>query len=402
MKKGMQSLSCRNLIKRPARSGALIILAALLSLSVFGGTMIVSSLRSGLSSLQDRLGADIMVVHYEAATKSDLQNIVLQGNTGYFYMDSKKLDQIAAMDGIGQVSAQFYLASASSGCCSIPVQIIGFDPETDFTISPWIKKSYQKELQDLDVVVGNDLNAFVGDTLTFYGTQVHVAAKLDKTGTTLDTAVYTNANTIRTLIKSSLEKKLNDFGDIDPQKVVSCVLVNVADGYTVEEVLNDINLHVRKVEAVQTKNMISDISGSLKGVSDIIGVLTGAIWILALVIMVIMFVVSVGERKKEFAVLRVIGASRKKLSGIVMLEGLIISVVGSLAGVVVGCIVILPFSNLIEEQLGLPFLLPGVGHIALVGLLSLLTSVIAGALTCAAASYRISRMDTALILREGN
>lgn len=402
MKKRSTNLSYRNLTKNSARSVALIILAAFLSLSVFGGTIIVSSLRSGLISLQNRLGADIMVVPYEAAAESDLENIVLQGNPGYFYMDSDKLSEITALDGVGQVSAQFYLASTGSDCCSFPIQIIGFDPATDFTIQPWIKKSYQKELKDFDVVVGNDINSNVGGTLTFYGTQVHVAAKLDKTGTALDTAVYTNENTIRTLIRSSLEKGLNDFGEIDPEQVVSCILINVSEGYTVNQVINDINIHVRKVKSVPTKNMISGISGSLKGFSDVIGILTGAIWVLALVIMTIVFGVSVGARKKEFAVLRIIGASRKKLSDVVMMEGLIISVVGSLTGILVGCVAIFPFCNLIEEQLGLPFLLPQAGRILIVAVLSLLVSAFAGCLTCAVASYRISKIDTALILREGN
>ncbi|MBR1691741.1 MAG: FtsX-like permease family protein [Lachnospiraceae bacterium] len=402
MKKITKSLSYRNLVKRPARSIALMLLAAFLSFSVFGGTIIVGSLRSGLSSLQDRLGADIMVVPYEAATKSDLENIVLQGNTGYFYMDSSYLKKLAAMEGIGQISAQFYLASASSGCCSIPVQIIGFDPETDFTISPWIKKSYNRPLQDMEIVVGNSLNAFVGDTLTFYGTDVHVAAKLDRTGTSLDTAVYTNENTIKTLIQASLDKKLNNFGDINPDKVISCVLINVAEGYTIEDVLNDINLHVRKVEAVQTKNMISGISGSLKGISDVIGILTAAIWILSLVIMIIAFRMSVNERKKEFAVLRVIGASGKKLFHIVLTEGILVSLSGSLIGIVVGALVILPFGNFIEAQLGLPFLLPGGLKVAGLACISLVASVTAGSFTGALASYKISRMDTGLILREGN
>ena len=263
MKSLKSSIAFRNLTRRAGRSIALIVLAAFLSFAVFCGTMAQHSLRNGLDSLQNRLGADIMVVPKEAAAHSDLENIVLQGNTGYFYMDEKAYQKLQTIDGIGQMSAQFFLASASSGCCSIPVQLIGYDPETDFTITPWIRKTYSSELQDMDIVVGNDLNAFVGDTLTFYNQDVHVAAKLEKTGTSLDTAVYMNHNTLKTLLQASLDLGMNYFSDIDPDRVVSCVLINVADGYSTEEVLNDINIHVSKVKAVQTKNMISGISGSL-------------------------------------------------------------------------------------------------------------------------------------------
>ena len=251
-----KNLPLRNLLGRPVRTTVLVILTALLSVTFLCGTLVITSLRKGLGSLEARLGADIMVVPYEAATKSDLQNIVLQGNTGYFYMDNSRLEKIMKCDGIGQLSCQFFLASASSGCCSIPVQIIGFDPETDFTISPWIKKSGGGQLKDMDIVVGNDLNAFVSDTLKFYGVECHVAAKLDKTGTSFDTAVFTNENTIKKLIQSSVDLKMNSFTNIDPDKTVSCVLINAAEGYTPEEIINDINIHVKKVKAIQTKEMI--------------------------------------------------------------------------------------------------------------------------------------------------
>ncbi len=396
------SLPLKNIKGKPVRTAALIMLTALLSLTIFGGTLIVTSLKTGLYSLETRLGADVMVVPYEATTKEDLSNIVLQGNTGYFYMKNSSYEKIASREGIGKISAQFFLASTSSGCCSMPVQIIGYDPQTDFTISPWIKKTYDKNLKDLDIVVGNDLNAFVGDKLSFYGVECRVAAKLDKTGTSYDTTVFTNQNTIKKLIQSSLDKKLNLFADIDPDHVVSCVLIDADDEHSPEEIVNDINLHVKRVKAIQTKDMISGISDSLSGVSDIIGILIAAVWILGIVILLLAFTMSVNERKKEFAILRVIGASRKKLSLIVMQEALITGMAGGISGTVLGLLILLPFTSLTEQMLGLPYLLPDVGQIILFAAMSVLLSLVAGAVSAAVSAFRISRIDTALILRGDN
>ena len=401
MKQKLQ-LAYKNVVNRPARSAALVILLALLSFTAFGGTVIVSSLQNGFTSLEDRLGADIMVVPYEAATRNSLESIILQGNTGYFYMNGEVMDKIAGLDGIGRISAQYYLASASTSCCSIPVEIIGFDPETDFTITPWIKKSSGKELEYLDVVVGNDLNAFVGDTLTFYGTDVRVAAKLDKTGTKYDTAVFTDRETIRTLIKSSLDKKLNQYGNINAGNVISCVLIDVAQDADVETVLNDINLHVRKVKAVRTGNMIDGISRSLAGISSIAGVLLVMIRILTLIILTVAFLLMANERKKEFAVLRVIGASRSDLSKIIFLEGGIVSLAGSLIGIILGVIVVLPFSGVIESALQLPFLLPDAGQLVLTAAGAVVLTILCGAVSCAAAAYKIAGADTGMILRTEN
>ena len=131
-----RQLARRNLSRRPVRTAALILLAAFLSFSVFAGSMIVLSLQNGLESYESRLGADIVVVPYEARSHGTLESILLQGIPGYFYMDETYLDQVRAISGVESASPQFYLASASAGCCSVAVQIIGFDPDTDFSIQP--------------------------------------------------------------------------------------------------------------------------------------------------------------------------------------------------------------------------------------------------------------------------
>ena len=317
-------------------------------------------------------------------------------------MDKQLADKVCSAEGIGQCSSQFYLASTSAGCCSIPVQIIGFDPDTDFTVQPWIRRSFDEPLGDGDIVVGNDLNAFVGDTLQFYGVECRVAAKLDKTGTSFDTTVFANMDTVKRMTRASLDKGLNSFKNIDPEKVVSCILINTSDERSADEVLNDINIHNKKVKAVRTKEMISGVSDSLGGVSRIVGILIAAVWLLGGVILLLAFTMSVNERKKEFAVLRVIGASRGKLARTVMAESLAVGVLGSLIGIGLGLLIMLPFAGAIEELLAMPYLLPDAGKIAVLAAGAAAASILTGVLAAAVSAYRISRMDTGVILRGDN
>ena len=400
--KRSKNIAVRNIAGKPLRSAVLVILAALLSLTVCAGTLIVRSLRSGLDSLEARLGADVMVVPKEASQKQSFENIVLQGSTGYFYMDKSLMDKVTGRDGVGKSSPQFFLASASAGCCSIPVQIIGFDPDTDFTITPWIKRSYGGELGLFDVVIGNDLNAFVGDSIKFYGVDCRVAAKLDKTGTNFDTAVFTNADTIKQLIRASLDLGMNSFESLDPDNSVSCVLINSDGTRSPEEIVNDINVHVKKVRAFRSGDMISGIAGSLSGVSQMIRLLIAAVWVLGIVILLLAFTMSVNERKKEFAVLRAAGASRGKLASVVMQEAVITGLAGSIAGALLGIAAIVPFSKAIENALGLPFLTPDIASAAVPAVMSVLLSAAVCALAAAVSAVRISRIDTALILRGDN
>jgi len=300
------------------------------------------------------------------------------------------------------MSAQFFLASVGASCCSTRVQIIGIDPLSDFTIQPWIKHSYSKELENLEILAGSDLNAFTGDILQFYGTQVRVAGKLDKTGTYLDTAVFSNFETIRILIEAAKQKKMFDFGNIDPDNIVSCVLINVADGYSVDEVLLDISLHVRKIKAVKTKDMIADVSSSLRNVSDIIGILISAVWILALIIEALAFAMIANERKKEMAILRVLGASSKKLSSILMKEALMISALGSVIGAALALMISAAFNNLISAALELPFLMPDIFSIIIICSAAIVISAAAAVISNIYFSSKAGKIDAAIILRGDN
>lgn len=396
-----RQLARRNLSRRPVRTAALILLAAFLSFSVFVGSMIVLSLQNGLESYESRLGADIVVVPYEARSHGTLESILLQGIPGYFYMDETYLDQVRAISGVESASPQFYLASASAGCCSVAVQIIGFDPDTDFSIQPWIRESYSRDLGDGDVIVGSGITVPKNRILRFYNQDCRVVASLDQTGTGLDTAVYANMNTIQALMAGSQAEGFDYFGGADPQRTISSIMVKVKDGCSIESVANDINIHVRHVEATQAKTMVSSIAGGLTNVSRIIGGLTAMIWALAIVILILAFVMISHERTREFAILRVMGASQRMLSGLLRWEAAFISLVGAVLGVAVGALVVFPFSSLIRGKLDLPYLMPGSGVV--LGLLvgSVVLAVAAGSLTSAISAYRISRIDTGLILREG-
>lgn len=396
----IKKLSLRNLVKKPLRTTALLFIVAFLVFSMFGGAVVVTSLQNGMNSLEARLGADVIVVPNSAKSKTNLESILLQGTPGYFYMDKSYTDKIAEIDGVEKVSAQYFLASAKSGCCSMAVQIIGFDPETDFTIKPWIQSKYNDELGLCDVVVGSDINSIVGGKIKLYDTECNVVAKLENTGTALDTAIYTNADTVRTLITAAGKQGINVLSDNSPDSVISSVYVKVMDGYDPQAVTDDINLHVRKVQAVRTKNMLTGISDSLSAISGTVTVLIIVVWIMSIIIMLIAFSMLINERKKEFAVLRVIGTSRKMLAEIIISESAVIGILGGIIGIAAASIVVFPFSSLIEENLGLPFLLPSAAQILVYIAAALSVALIAAPLSSAYSAFKLSRVDTGLILRE--
>ena len=397
--KHLRQLIYRNLVRRPVRSTALILLAAVLSMSICAGTCVVQSLKNGFAAMRNRMGADIMVVPYAALSRKNFDNEILLGNTGNFYMPKENTEKISGMEGVQNLSTQYYLTSVQTDVCDTPVHLIAYDPETDFTVAPWILQTDGSPIDPYDVVIGSSVRAEVGDVLTFFGTDVTVAAKLDRSDTDYDCTVFADMETILALADASGDETLLSYSQADDGGMVSTILVDVADGYDIESVKNDINIHIKKIRALQTKNVLSGVSSGMSGVSGTAKILMSAVWIIAMGVMAAAFIMMTGERKREFAVLRVLGASRKKLTAVVLGEGVTLSGVGAAGGAAIGLAVIFVCSGWMEKQLNLPFLLPGAGSIVLDVILAFCVSTLTGAAAASLAAHRISRQDTGTIIR---
>ena len=395
------SLAFNNLVRRPGRTLALALLSAFLSLAVFGGSVMVLSLRSGLHSLEARLGADIIVVPSQAQSKVSFQNMFLQGTTGAFYMNASALDQALEVEGVEKAAPQTFLASLKADCCSIKIQVIGIDPELDFTVQPWIARSLSRGLGDMDVAVGCKVEAEVGEIIRIYDQRCKVVARLEATGTGLDTAVYCNMETMNALLAAAEAKGVShkiESGD----EVISAIYVKVKDGCDIDKVNSRLNGHIRKVTAVRTRSMITGVSDSLSGVSRTITLLIAAVWGLALIILLLISVLIIRERVREFAVLRLVGASRGMLGRMVLTESSLCGLLGGLIGVGAAALLLFPFAQLIESALQLPYLMPSAAVILLLALGTVLLAVAVSALSSMIAAYRLSRVDPGTTLREGN
>ena len=395
------SLSLKNLLRKPGRTVTLALLTAFLALAVFGGSVVVLSLRSGLNSLEARLGADIILVPDQAQSKVSFQNMFLQGTTGAFYMDASVLDKALEVEGVEKAAPQTFLASLKADCCSIKIQVIGIDPEKDFTVQPWISRSLTRELGDMDVAVGCKVEAGIGEIIRIYEQRCKVVARLEATGTGLDTAVYCNMNTMNALLSAAEEKGVShkiESGD----HVISAVYVKVKNGCDIDTVNSRLNGRLRKVTAVRTRSMITGVSDSLAGVSRTVTILIVSVWALAFIILLLAFVLIIRERAREFAVLRLVGASRGMLSRMVLLESSLCGLLGGLIGVVLAALLLFPFAQLIESALKLPYLMPDAGKTLMLAAGTVLLSVAVAAFSSVIAAYRLSRVDPGTALREGN
>ena len=305
-------------------------------------------------------------------------------------MEKSKVDEIAKVDGVDLISPQVFMASTKAGCCSARLQMIAYDPATDFTIQPWIADTYTNgDMGLMDVVVGSDVTVYKDRTISFYDNDCHIVGQFDPTGSTLDSCVYMNFDTVKKLIDSSFVKGMNLYSEYDPDDVVSAVMVRVKPGADIEEVAANIQKQVSGVTTATSRNMVSGIGESLSRVAGTVGILIAAFGLVGILMTVLVFVMMINERKGEFEALKAVGADRKLMSGIVAKEAVMVNLAGGIIGIALSGMILIMFRSLFETLLGAGFVIPGPGVIALMAAAALLAVMVSAAVSSFAAVRRI-------------
>ena len=94
---------------------------------------------------------------------------------------------------------RFYLKSLSADCCSSEVEIVFYDPESDFIIGSWINSKVTAKLDANSIIIGSQVNATNG-YIKLFGKEYKVAAQMAKTGTSLDSSVYFTFDSLESVL----------------------------------------------------------------------------------------------------------------------------------------------------------------------------------------------------------
>lgn len=392
-------LAKENIRKKPLRSLSLISMIAIFVLFLFCGTILSKSISNGVNSLSNRLGADVIVV--PEGYKANIESVLLKGEPSEFYLPDGTLEKLKKIDGIESITPQLYVATLSASCCSYPVQIIGIDYETDFLIKPWLEKSLNRKLKDDEVIVGNHIVGEKNSKVKFFEEKLDIVGKLEQTGMGFDATVFVNMKTAKKLARASERIQKNPASEGEK---ISTILLKLKPGYDSVKVSNNIMKEHAKdgIFAMFSKKFVNEVSSNLKVISSYIYFAICAIWVMSMILMAVVFSVILNERKKELSILRILGASKKKLSNILIAESFYIGVYGSIVGVLVGSLAIFGIFPIIKKSLNVPFLMPSILNISLIGVISLFVGISIGCLASFNSVRKISKTDAYLTMREND
>lgn len=397
----LKRLPLENLKRKPLRTAALLVAAACLSAIFFGGSLISMNLAQGLNSMRARMGADIMVIPNGTHTKAEA--LLTNGGSSTFYFTNNIEDLVRRSPGVQKASAQTYISSLSAGCCAEKLQIIGFDPDSDFVIGPWIYSQHKKTLHKGEMIAGANVLVSYKNTVRLFGHQWPVVAQLAKTGTSIDNSVFVRRESVPQVVEYSTKVHHTAIPKEYAKKAISAVLVKVRKGYSAKQVAQNIKktTGLSSIGIVFPGGITATTQANLGVFTRSLTFIISACWIVGLLVLIVVFATSLNERKKEFASLRILGFTRKMLLGVATRESAILGFAGGVIGVASASLIIFPYSSLISSQLQLPYLevtaLPVIVLMAVSVVLSLLAVVAASALT----TWRIAMRETYLTLRAG-
>jgi putative ABC transport system permease protein len=392
-------LAWKNISGNTFRSVVVVVCALLVAAFALFTTLLLRGAASSLKLASDRLGADLVVV--PAGAEAEMEGALMMGVPAQFWMPKENAARIASIPGVEAASPQVYLTTLTgASCCSVAnMFLVAYDPETDFTVRPWLKEELGGTLNLGEVVGGAYISATEGkQNIRVYGYLVTLKTNIEPTGTGLDQTMFFTLDTARDIARIS-ETQADEPLSIPPEQI-SAVLVKVQPGSDPKEVAVEIYRSIPGVVAIESGNLFQSSRKQLTSLLKTVVMMLGLIWVLSVAFIGLVFSMAANERRRELGVLRAIGATRRFISQSLLAEAGILAFCGGTAGIFLAVLAITLFRRLIVVSLDLPFLLPSPGALLLqvgAGMLLALTSVFLAALFPA---LKISRQDPAIAMRE--
>ncbi|MHB9052630.1 MAG: ABC transporter permease [Thermoleophilia bacterium] len=395
---GLLYLGAQNLRRKPFRSFVTIAIVGLAAGALFSATLLIGSVDRSLEVGMQRLGADLLVVP-EGYQESG-QAALITGAPTSFYMNHSVLDQVRNIKGVAQASPQLFIESmVSSQCCTGHVQLVGYDPDSDFVIGPWLAQNLNRTLDKNEVVIGSLILANKGEQVHFYGHNFDVAGVLDGTGMGADESVFMNIDTAYTMAEESAQVAESP---LDVKRgTISSVLVKIAPGSNIDQVTQRIKTSVPGTMVITANELSRSVTDRLSGFTRGFIAIDAIVWVMSLLTIAAIFSMIVNERQREIGLLRAMGSNRRFVFRLMLTEAVFLTAAGGIAGIFVGGAALFIFKAVITSSLGIPYLWPPLWYFGMLMGGTLLLSIISGALASLYPALSSSRLEPYAAIRQG-
>lgn len=396
---GFLSLAWKNANGNAFRSFVVFVCAALLAGFAVSATIVIGGAQTSLGLAMERLGADIIVV--PVGTEHAMENAFLMGVPAAAWMPRSNVERVAAIPGVAAVSPQFFLSTLrGASCCSVPEMfLVAYEPETDFTLKPWLEEHLEEGLQ-LGQAVGGAFVYVPQDPgyILVYGYPIDLKGSLAQTGTGLDQSMFFTFETAYEIAQRSLEQAEQEL--VIPTDSISAVMVKLESGADPQQVADQIRQALPGVTPIESTNLFHSQRVQIMGLLQSVLALLGLAWVLFVALIGLVFSLAVNERRQQIGVLRALGLTRRFVLQSLLAEGLILALFGRVAGIAFFATLVHLFQHLIIQTMGVPFLMPSAVSLVILSVGALVLALVSVTLGALVPTVRISLMDPAAAMRK--
>lgn len=348
----VNKFALQNISHQKFSSVIFFFLVFITSACLFGTGIFTENMEYGVQQASSRIGADIIVVPSDYS--DDAKEALFEGNACTILFNENITDEIKNIEGVYQTSKQLYLKTLSLSCCSASnIQIIALDPSTDFTVSAWTKNGEIENLGNNEMIVGSACGLSKGEKISFFNKEFTVADSLEETGMGYDTSIFISYDSANEITSSPDYKEFfNEKTDL-----VSMILVNISDDYEIKDVRRNISskYYNNGVTAYATNTLVENLSKQLNRFKSLGTVMNLFIILLTVVSQFSLVTLTFYRRRNRVGSLLSVGIGKGKIIRVFLTEYLYLTVLGTIAGILLICIFAFPLHSVIKQILDSPY-----------------------------------------------
>jgi putative ABC transport system permease protein len=388
----------KDMMRNPFRTAVVVLCALLVAGLSLATALIVNGTGVSLDQAQTRFGADLIVVPEGA--ERETQGALLMAVPMQAWMASDKTQAIAAVPGVAQASPQLYVGTFGGlpGSGQAPLFLVAYEPSTDFAVRPWLPDGFDGVLDPGETIAGSSLTVEPDHAgLESFGLTAP-RARLHSTGTSLDDTLLISFATVQQVLQSGQFEAQQGYSV--PEDSISSILVKLTAGAEAEEVAESIRSSVPGVTPISSPDLFASFRDQLAGQTAGMYAILVLVLILSLGIITLVFSMVVNQRRREIGVLRALGATRATVIVTLLGSAAILALIGGVAGIILGGLVVYAFRTGLGDAFGFPFQFPSPSGVALLVVIGLAVALVAVLLAALVPAYRVARQEPAVSMRE--
>ncbi len=321
-------------------------------------------------------------------------------------------DNVSRMDGVAAVCPVTNSFTATVGDIvfweKVSVNIYGLSP-TAYPEASYVKEFtsdsvavFNKLEENSTVVISSGLASRIGLSINDYLRVdiLHKTFKLKVVGVIPTAPGFRFTRFSDRASGSDILVSINTLSNITGLNLmVYRLLISVKDGYNISSVASEISNTLSKsydIQVITTQDYIDRASQGIEQLDNILSTLLDFAVFIAVLGQMASIVTSIKEREWEIGVLRALGSSRSQVALIFIIESILLTLLGYIAGFLGALIVALElnYSNTLTNEIVVPISIPlsqAINTLLIITIPTIILSIIV--------SYNSTRKDVASIIR---